>query len=147
MADKNKATIKEMVQEAREKVEPQIKKAKEKAQPYIEKMEPTIEKAKKKAQPYIDKMEPTIEKAKSKAQPVVREAVGKAAKAATKTEVFLQFGDHEKRIDDVIEKVREDYLSDGKNVRDLKKLRIYIKPEDHAAYYVANANETGRVSL
>ena len=141
MADKNKDSVKEMFDQALDKMEPQIKKA-------IDKVEPQIKKAKEKAKPYIDKVEPQIKKAKEKAEPAIKEAVGKAQRAATKTEIFLQYNDYEMRMDDIIDKVRTHYLSEeGRKASDLKSLRVYIKPEDHAAYYVANQHDTGKVEL
>ena len=152
MADKNsKDTINEFVQQAKDRVEPQLKKAKDAAQPYIEKVEPTINKAKERIEPTInkakEKVEPQIKKAREKAEPVVKEATSRAAKAVTKTEVFLQYGDFELRIDDIVDKVRGDFLGEDKKARDLKQLRIYLKPEDRAAYYVANGHDTGKVQL
>ena len=71
----------------------------------------------------------------------------RASKASVKTEVFLQFGDYEMRIDDIIDKAREDYIERGGTLRSLKSLRVYVKPEDHAAYYVINGSFAGKIEL
>ena len=160
--DKKNQSIDEVVRQVTDAVKPYV----DKAMPYLEmakeKAEPTLKTVMDKAEPTLktvmDKAEPTLRKAKEKAEPKIREARKKAepvidevktraSKASVKTEVFLQFGDYEMRIDDIIDKAREDYLSRGGTLRSLKSLRVYVKPEDHAAYYVANHDETGRVSL
>ncbi|MBR5970277.1 MAG: hypothetical protein IK016_08030 [Lachnospiraceae bacterium] len=154
MADTEK-TIKEMMQQAKDKAEPALKKAKEKAEPALkkakEKAEPALKKAKEKAEPTIkkarEKAEPALKKAKEKAEPAIRETLDKTAKAMAKTEVFLQFDDNELRIDDIVEKARTDYADKGGNPRSIKTLRVYVKPQDRAAYYVVNHDETGRVFL
>ena len=35
----------------------------------------------------------------------------------------------------------------GKKAADMKELKVYIKPEENAAYYVINGDVTGCVSL
>ena len=139
-----------------------VKQVTDAVMPYVDKAMPYIEKAKETAEPYVrearekagpalkkarEKAEPKLQRAKEKAEPVIDEMKTRASKASVKTEVFLQFGDYEMRIDDIIDKTREDYLSRGGTLRGLRSLRVYVKPEDHAAYYVANHDETGRVSL
>ena len=84
---------------------------------------------------------------REKAEPVFDEVKTRAAKATEKTEVFLQFGDHEMRVDDIVEKAREDYYARGGDRHALKVMRVYLKPEDHTAYYVANNDETGKVGF
>ena len=139
-----------------------VKQVTDAVMPYVDKAMPYIEKAKETAEPYVrearekagpalkkarEKAEPKLQRAKEKAEPVIDEMKTRASKASVKTEVFLQFGDYEMRIDDIIDKTREDYLLRGGTLRGLRSLRVYVKPEDHAAYYVANHDETGRVSL
>ena len=154
MADTEK-TIKDMVQQAKEKAEPALKKAKEKAEPALkkakEKAEPALKKAKEKAEPTLkkarEKAEPALKKAKEKAEPAIRETLEKASKATAKTEIFLQFDENEVRMDDIVEKARADYAEKGGNTLAIKRMRIYVKPQDRAAYYVVNHDETGRVYL
>ena len=149
--DKKNQSIDEVVRQVTDAVKPYV----DKAMPYIEmakeKAEPTLKSVKEKAEPTLkkakEKAEPKIREARKKAEPVIDEMKTRASKASVKTEVFLQFGDYEMRIDDIIDKTCEDYLSRGGTLRGLRSLRVYVKPEDHAAYYVANHDETGRVSL
>ena len=151
--------IEPAIQKAVEAVEPQIKKAKEAVEPQIKKarkaVEPQIKKAKEAVEPQIKKakeaVEPHIQNARKKAEPVVKEAVNRVAKVATKTDLFIQFDGVEIRTDDIVDKVREDYKNrtDGSTEEKplLKQLRIYIKPDERCAYYVANQDETGKVEL
>lgn len=63
-------------------------------------------------------------------------------KAQIILEVFGQSFD----VNEIYKKVKEDWVSKGNLVKDLKDARIYIKPEDNAAYYVVK-EETYSVSL
>ena len=63
----------------------------------------------------------------------------------TKVEVFLQFGDREVRVDDVLKAAEEDFHSTEKAA--LENVQLYLKPEDCAAYYVANGDHSGKVAL
>jgi len=63
-------------------------------------------------------------------------------KAQIVLEVFGQSFD----VNEIYKKVKEDWVSKGNLVKDLKDARIYIKPEDDTAYYVVK-EETYSVSL
>ena len=153
MADNDKIieSIDEVVRQVTDAVKPYV----DKAIPYLEKAkeaaEPYVKEAREKAEPYVrearEKAEPFVREAREKAEPVFDEMKSRASKVTEKTEVFLQFGDHELRVDDIVERAREDYMERGGDKRSLKVLRVYLKPEDHTAYYVANNDETGKVSF
>ena len=149
--DKIMESIDEVVKQVTDAVKPYV----DMAMPYIEKAretaEPYVKEARDKAEPYVkkarEKAEPTIRKAREKAEPVFDEVKTRATKATEKTDVFLQYGDYEMRVEDIVEKAREDYFAHGGDRHSLKVLRVYLKPEDNTAYYVANNDETGRVSF
>ena len=84
------------------------------------------------------KAESTIEAVAEKAK------AAKAAKEELKPEVFIQY--HGKQIDEkaLLERVMQDCGEDKISVEDLK---LYVKPEDNACYYVANGNVAGKVDL
>ena len=69
-----------------------------------------------------------------------------AVKAEPTEEIVLQFGENEVSITAVSNKVRQNYKEDG-NEGELKDIRIYVKPEDNRAYYVANGEIEGSVEL
>lgn len=62
--------------------------------------------------------------------------------------VYIQYGDKEVCLQDVLDKVEEQWTKDMENEADsLKELKLYIKPEDNAAYYVINGDVTGSFGL
>ena len=69
-------------------------------------------------------------------------------KAELKTELFLQFSGKEYSEKEVLQKVKEVWTKELKNkVGDMKDVKIYLKPEEFAAYYVINGDTTGKVDL
>ncbi|WP_243207088.1 DUF6465 family protein [Mediterraneibacter hominis] len=76
-------------------------------------------------------------------------SVRKAAKKVElKTEMFLQFAGKEYTDKEILQKVKEVWTKVLKNkVSDMKEVKIYLKPEESAAYYVINGETTGRVDL
>ena len=69
-------------------------------------------------------------------------------KAELKTELFLQFAGKEFTEKDILQKVKDVWTKTLKNkVGDMKDVKIYLKPEESAAYYVINGETTGKVEL
>ena len=69
-------------------------------------------------------------------------------KAAVVTEeVYLQYAGKEFSSADLTAKVKEIWKEMGKKVADLKDIKVYVKPEENAAYYVINNEETGSFGL
>ena len=77
-----------------------------------------------------------------KAAAAVKEAAPakKAAKAETNVEVFVEFNNEQVALSEIIENVKTD------NVKAAKDIKIYVKPEDNAAYYVADG-KAGKVKV
>lgn len=70
------------------------------------------------------------------------------AKAELKTELFLQFAGKEYTEKEILQKVKDVWTKVLKNkVGDMKSVKIYLKPEEAAAYYVINGDTTGKVEL
>ena len=86
------------------------------------------------------------EKKAAAVKKTVKKAVTRktAAKSEPSTEVFIQY--HGKQIDEkaLLERVMQYCGEDKISVEDLK---LYVKPEDNACYYVANGNVAGKVDL
>lgn len=81
----------------------------------------------------------TTKKAPAKTTKAVKEAV-------KKEEIFLQFGGLEFSDNDLVEKVKADYIaSTGKKI--FKNVKLYVKPEEMMVYYVVNEKYLGKVSL
>lgn len=76
-----------------------------------------------------------------------------AAKKTTKrtelkTEFCLQFGEKEYTDKEILKMVKAVWTKELKNkVGDMKKVQIYMKPEESAAYFVVNGEVTGKVDL
>ena len=76
-----------------------------------------------------------------------------AAKAAPKAapqkveEMILQFQEGQWDLSAVKEQVLAAYAAEGHRVSAIKKLSIYLKPEERKAYYVINDKATGDVDL
>ncbi len=59
-----------------------------------------------------------------------------AVQTATQPKVFLEYGENSIALDDILKKAEESYKSGRKKT--FNDLRVYIKPEENAAYYVAD---------
>ncbi len=73
-------------------------------------------------------------------------AENRAAKFICKEDVFVQYGGHEVRTRDILDRAKEDYIGKGHEEKDIKEIQIYIKPGENAAYYVVNSTDTGKLS-
>ena len=106
------------------------------------------EKAAKAEKPAETKIVKAAKKVAKKAEAAVAEVTKKTAKAAAKeakAEVILQFAGNEIKMVDVLDAAKKDFAANNKAA--LKSITLYVKPEDGAAYYVANGDITGKVNL
>ena len=75
----------------------------------------------------------------------------KPAKAAKKeeaaVEIYVQYGPGESSVQAIVEKIKAEYVEQGHRASSIKSLKVYLKPEDSAAYYVINDKVAGRVNL
>ena len=86
----------------------------------------------------------TTEKPAAEKKPAARRTVKKEVNA----EVYVQFLGKEVYAKDVLENVKKIWTEEmGKKEKDLRDVKIYIKPEENAAYYVINGDVTGAVGL
>ncbi len=97
------------------------------------------------------KTETTAKKAPAKRAAAKKETAAAKKTTAAKTEVketvFVQFAGAEYSLDDVKANVKKAWMAEtGKQESDIKDIQIYVKPEEHAAYYVVNGEfvEGGR---
>lgn len=112
------------------------------------KAEKKVEKAAKAEKPAETKVVKAAKKVAKKAEAAVAEVSKKTAKAAAKeakAEVILQFAGNEIKMVDVLDAAKKDFAANNKAA--LKSITLYVKPEDGAAYYVANGDITGKVNL
>lgn len=109
----------------------------------------------KKAETVVKKAEETVKKAEETAKTTAKKATKKAAakktaKAEKKElvpEVFVQFDGNEDVVANVIERAKEAFTADGHRASSIKSLKVYLKPEEYAAYYVINDTYAGKVNL
>ena len=87
--------------------------------------------------------------AKTAVKTTAKKTVAKAAakKEEAKTEIIVQYQNNEVSLKDLEEKVKAQFVSEGHKAGSIKKLNIYVKPEEYAAYYVINEKFSGRVWL
>ena len=57
------------------------------------------------------------------------------------------FGNSEVLTKDIVEKVKAAYVAEGHTADSVKKIRVYIKPEEGMAYYVVNDDYASGISL
>lgn len=125
------AAVEKAVKETAKKAEKAEKAAEKKAE------KPAEKKAVKAAKKVVKKAEDAVATVAKKAT----KAVAKEAKA----EVVLQFAGNEIKMVDVLDAAKKDFAANNKVA--LKTITLYVKPEDGAAYYVANGDITGKVNL
>jgi len=82
-----------------------------------------------------------------KAATTTKNAPAKKAAAKSETVITVQFQGNEVAISSVEEKVKAQFVAEGHKASSIKTLSIYVKPEEHSAYYVINGDVTGRVDL
>ena len=112
----------------------------------------TVQDIAKKAKDVVTKTADTAEKTVKKAETKVKAAAKKpaakkAAKEVLKPEITVQYQNLEVTTEAVEERVKAQFAAEGHRVGTIKKLNIYVKPEEYAAYYVINDKFTGRVDL
>ncbi|MBE6836776.1 MAG: hypothetical protein E7509_02105 [Ruminococcus sp.] len=133
------AAKKETVEKVKETAKKTAKKTTETAKKVAEKAKPAVEKVAEKAKPAVEKV---AEKAKPAAKKVASTAK-KAAAKVVKEEVYVEFGGNSFNMADVVEKVKKAWKADG-NKAMIKKVQVYVKPDESVAYYVVNDIAEGK---
>ncbi|WP_079427296.1 DUF6465 family protein [Clostridium oryzae] len=64
-----------------------------------------------------------------------------------KNNLFIQFNSYEVSEDHIIKALKENWLAQGKRVKDMKNVSIYFKVEDKTAYCVINGKEHIDIAL
>ena len=86
----------------------------------------------------------TTKKVAAKKTAVKTTAKKAVAKKEVKTETFIQYNDEQTDMDAVLKRVEADLKAQKVAAKDIK---LYIKPQDGACYYVADGKVAGRVDL
>ena len=91
----------------------------------------------------------TADKEVKKAAPKATKAP-KAEKKEEKEEksevnVVVEFNGTQRKVDEIVDKIKAEWVEAGHRVSTIKSLDVYIKPQDYTAYYVINGNVQGKV--
>lgn len=138
-----KADVKAEVEKAVEKTTEKVEKAVEKTTEKV--AEKVAEKAAEVKADVKDTVKKTTAKA-AKAAKTAREAKP-AKKEPVKPEIIVQYQNSEVDTAAVEERVKAQFVAEGHKAGFIRKLNIYIKPEEYSAYYVINDKFSGRVDL
>jgi hypothetical protein len=82
-----------------------------------------------------------------KAEPVKAKRAPAKKKCVLHPEVYIQFEGQETLVKEVTQKAKDLFVSEGHKEEDIKSLKLYLKPEEGAAYYVINEENAGKVEL
>lgn len=144
---KKEETVAQLVSEpkadAKADVKAEVEKAVEKTTEKV--VEKTTEKVAEKAAEVKDTVKKTTAKA-AKAAKTAKEAKP-AKKEPVKPEIIVQYQNSEVDTAAVEERVKAQFVAEGHKAGFIRKLNIYIKPEEYSAYYVINDKFSGRVDL
>ena len=94
--------------------------------------------------------EAEVKAAETKTLEAKKKATRKAAakkQSESETEVFVEYYGQQSSVEEITNKVKEVFVSEGHRVSTIKSLKLYLKPEDGFAYYVINEKFAGRVPL
>lgn len=105
-----------------------------------EEVKPVAEKAKA-------EVKKTVKTAKAKAEKAVKKA---APKAETTTEaapvVYVQYMGAEENVEDLVASAKAAFAAEHSRTK-VTDLKLYVKPEERAAYYVINEKFAGRIDF
>ena len=80
-------------------------------------------------------------------QAIARTKAANKEKAANlKPEIYVQYQDSEAKLEDLIAAVKADFRAEKKRTQ-ITAMKLYVKPEEHATYYVINETFSGKVSF
>ena len=104
--------------------------------------------------PVVSEPKTDVKKAaevKADIKETVKKTTAKATKAAkkepVKPEIIVQYQNREVDTAAIEERVKDQFVAEGHKAGFIRKLSIYIKPEEYSAYYVINDKFSGRVDL
>lgn len=92
----------------------------------------------------VEKVEKKAVKAEKK---VEKKAAAKPAAAQKVEEVVIQFGGAEWTEAQLKRAAQDAYVAEGHRASTIKKLTVYVKPEERMAYYVINEKVTGSFAI
>ncbi len=145
VAAKKVEEAKEAVKTVAKAVEAKAEEAKADAKA-AEKLAETVEKTAVEPEKKTEAPAKAAKPAKKPGRKAAKEAKA-AKKAVAEPKVYVQFGADESSVEVIVEKIKADFVAQGHRASTIKDLKVYLKPEDGAAYYVINEKVAGRVDL
>lgn len=88
----------------------------------------------------------TTSRSKAAKTAEVKEVIKEVIKVVT-PEVFVQFAGNELAASTLVNQAQDNWIAAGNDVNAIESIKIYIKPEEDAAYYVINETETGKIDF
>lgn len=114
-------------------------------------VEKTTEKVEKAVEKTTEKVAEKAAEVKADIKETVKKTTAKATKATkkepVKPEIIVQYQNSEVDTAAIEERVKAQFVAEGHKAGFIRKLSIYIKPEEYSAYYVINDKFSGRVDL
>ena len=144
MADTKKVDMKKMAEEAKKATE-SVKVAATKAASSVK---AGAEKAKKATEAAATETKKASETVKKTAKKATTRKTSKKKPEMTKSAV-LQFGGEDFKVDEIIANAQAAFKAENKR-KAISDIKVYIKPEERAAYYVVTSGESeyaGRIDL
>ena len=115
--------------------------------------EQVMEDAKAEAAKVVEEVKPTVEKAvkatrktAAKATEKVKKTAAKAVGAEVSPVVYVQYQGEEEKIEDLVAAAKAAFAAEHARTK-VSDLKLYIKPEERAAYYVVNEKFAGKVDF
>ena len=140
-----KDTVKKTTKTAAKKTAAKAETAKKAVKTAAVKAEAKAEETKETVKETVKEAAKTTTKKAAATKTAAKTAVKKAAaKKEVKTETFIQYNDEQTDMDAVLKRVEADLKAQKVAAKDIK---LYIKPQDGACYYVADGKVAGRVDL
>ncbi len=110
-----------------------------KAEEVVESVKTEAKKAEKAVKETAKKAEKAVKETAKKAETAAKKAV------APKETAYVQFAGSEVDVKALVDAAKADFKANNKNAK-IADLKLYVKPEERAAYYVVNENVNGKVT-
>ena len=88
-----------------------------------------------------------VEKKPAVKRSALKKSAEKKPAAKKGDEVYVQFGGEEWSVSDLTARAKAAYLAEGHTAASVKKLAVYVKPEERKAYYVVNDKAAGSIDI
>ena len=105
-----------------------------------------VEEVKAEVQPTVEKAVKATRKTAAKASEKVKKTAAKAVGAEVAPVVYVQYQGEEEKIEDLVAAAKASFAAEHARTK-VTDLKLYIKPEERAAYYVVNEKFAGRVDF